>query len=376
MERIKIDPRPDWKGEVGKLGYAWHTDAGTPYWDESAYYRLSQGDVDRLTTAAETIHQLYIQAVQNVIDKRLFPTLAGFSPDVIKKITEWWDADIPTVLGRMDFVYDGTDEPKLIEYNADTPGNMVETAIIQDQWRSQRFPASGQSNGLKQALTERWRELLIGQQDDTLHVTAEGHSAEDIECAQFVGSCATQAGYKVKYYPFNLTGVDKNTSVFYDDADQVMTKVFKQYGYDFYMKEEYFPYVNASKCWWIEPVWKMAFQAKSMLPILWDTFTFHQNLLEASPEPIAGDFVKKPTWGRQGQNISVVKGGKIVSETHGKYTENGYIYQAYGESRSFDGNHPIIGVWIVCDKAVAISIREDAGLITLNGSRFVPHIIG
>ena len=42
---------------------------------------------------------------------------------------------------------------------------------------------------------------------------------------------------------------------------------------------------------------------------------------------------------------------------------------------SFDGRHPVIGSWIVGDRACGIGIRESAGRITTNASSFVPHVI-
>jgi glutathionylspermidine synthase len=39
---------------------------------------------------------------------------------------------------------------------------------------------------------------------------------------------------------------------------------------------------------------------------------------------------------------------------------------------NFAGNHPVIGSWIIGGEVAGIGIREGAGRITSNGSRFVP----
>ena len=41
----------------------------------------------------------------------------------------------------------------------------------------------------------------------------------------------------------------------------------------------------------------------------------------------------------------------------------------------FDGQHVIVGSWLVGDEPAGIALREDTGRITRNTSRFVPHFI-
>ena len=40
----------------------------------------------------------------------------------------------------------------------------------------------------------------------------------------------------------------------------------------------------------------------------------------------------------------------------------------------FNGNHPVLGSWIVAGESAGLGIREDTRLITGNLSRFVPHL--
>jgi glutathionylspermidine synthase len=50
------------------------------------------------------------------------------------------------------------------------------------------------------------------------------------------------------------------------------------------------------------------------------------------------------------------------------------VYQAIAPAADFDGNHPVMGVWIINHEACGLGIREDTALITGNLSRFVPHL--
>src|SRR5437868_4588747 len=61
----------------------------------------------------------------------------------------------------------------------------------------------------------------------------------------------------------------------------------------------------------LEPAWKMLLSNKGLLPILWELFPQHENLLPASFTPGAfdGDYVEKPLLSREGANVSIHHGG-------------------------------------------------------------------
>jgi glutathionylspermidine synthase len=118
----------------------------------------------------------------------------------------------------------------------------------------------------------------------------------------------------------------------------------------------------------------MLLSNKGILPILWEMFPNHPNLLEASSgeHPLAGDYVRKPLLSREGGNILIRRRGEWIG-TSGTYGEEGHIYQRYVELPCFDGNYPVIGSWIIGGEAAGIGIREDSSEVTTNGSRFIPH---
>jgi glutathionylspermidine synthase len=131
----------------------------------------------------------------------------------------------------------------------------------------------------------------------------------------------------------------------------------------------------ANRTDWIEPIWKMIWSNKAMLPILWDLYPRHPNLLWASSErPAGGDFVRKPILGREGGNIRIVRDGVEIASKDGPHSGSPVIYQGTYELPEFDGRYPVLGAWIVDGQPAGLGIRED-GLITGNLARFVPHII-
>ena len=146
-------------------------------------------------------------------------------------------------------------------------------------------------------------------------------------------------------------------------------------------REEYGESLEKNAIRWLEPPWKSILSNKALLPMLWEMFPNHPNLLPAFFEDDlqladgVDSLVKKPIFSREGANISIVRNQAEVATSDGPYGEEGYIYQATHMLPRFGENFTLIGSWLVDDEAAGISIREDAGPITQDMSRYPPHII-
>lgn len=126
-----------------------------------------------------------------------------------------------------------------------------------------------------------------------------------------------------------------------------------------------------SEAWWRESHAVVA----DILPILWNLYPRHPNLLWATRDAPASDsYVRKPVLAREGANVRIVKEGREIAATDGAYSEGRAIYQGLFDLPDFDGARPVIGSWSVDGEPAGMGVRED-GLITGNLSRFVPHII-
>jgi len=114
---------------------------------------------------------------------------------------------------------------------------------------------------------------------------------------------------------------------------------------------------------------------KGILPILWELFPDHPNLLEChfgDPKNLR-DYVKKPFLSREGANLTIRRGG-VVEETEGPYGDEGFVYQKTARIPNFDGAFPVIGSWLIDGIAAGIGIRESDTPVTNNLSCFVPHL--
>ena len=117
------------------------------------------------------------------------------------------------IYGRFDFAY-GEDGFKLLEYNADTPTALVETAV-QWHWVQDVYGEGGdQWNMVHELLVERWKELLPRLPGDRvyfLHTNAE-HSGEDFMTVGYMVEAAREAGLHVRADADRADGPASSTS--------------------------------------------------------------------------------------------------------------------------------------------------------------------
>jgi glutathionylspermidine synthase len=163
---------------------------------------------------------------------------------------------------------------------------------------------------------------------------------------------------------------------FVDMQAREMRTIYKLYPWEWMVQEAFGPKLAANdRTTWIEPIWKMIWSNKAILPILWDMYPRHPNLLWASYDQVASaNYVRKPILSREGANIEIFRNGQSVAQRDGAYGYSPTIYQGLFELPDFAGARPVIGSWVVDGAPAGMGIRED-GLITGNLSRFVPHVI-
>ena len=376
MKRISINPRADWQEKVEKLGFGFHTLEST-YWDESAYYELSETEVNTLETATNELWQMCLEAVEHVITKKKYD-LFHIPQWIQPHIERTWNDDAPSIYGRFDFSFkDGL--PKLLEFNADTPTSLFETGVVQWNWLEDRFPNRDQFNSVHEKLVDSWKYLSRYLHAGPLHFTVVKESLEDLTTVEYLRDCAIQAGLDTNLIYLDDIGWDANQLVFKDLDGYNMRNVFKLYPWEWLIFDEFGRNIVADKnaAHWLEPSWKMILSNKAILPILYELFPTCDWLLPAYFDAVdLTSYVKKPILSREGANITLYKNGLPLTQTSGEYGEDGFIYQELCELPNFRGNYPVIGAWIVGEQPAGMGIRESDGLITDNTSRFVPHFCG
>jgi glutathionylspermidine synthase len=374
MKRISLTPRADWRPKVEALGFTYHTHAQGPYWDESACYQFNAAQIDELEAAANALHALCIEAAQVAIDRGWWSRL-GIPSQAIPAILASWERDDPSLYGRFDLAYDGASPPKLLEYNADTPTALIEAAVAQWYWLQERFPQADQFNSIHERLIDAWRHVAA----EKVYFAAVRDLPEDTQTVTYLMDTCQQAGFAPEWVAIDDLGWDTARSRFVGTGGAPVEALFKLYPWEWMWHEDFGRHVAQAPTLFIEPPWKLLLSNKGLLPILWELYPDHPNLLPAYETPhaaLGGSYAKKPRLSREGANVSLVHQGETFEETAGEYGEEGFIYQALAPIPDFDGNHPVCGVWVVNHEACGLGVREDTRWITGNISRFIPHLLG
>ena len=373
MQRFRSQPRHDWQKTVESQGLLFHSPEGETYWDESAYYRFSAGEVDAIEKATYALNDMCLHAVQHVIDNKLFDRFT-ISPPIANYIARSWDRDELTIYGRFDLAFDGRSLPKLLEYNADTPTSLLEAAVIQWHWMQDLFPRLDQFNSIHERLIEAWgvaKSTLPGP----MHFTCLRGNIEDYITVTYLRDTAMQGGLRTEYLDIETLGWNWGRGQFVDAQERHIENCFKLYPWEWMFNDPFGPQLLNDNTRWLEAPWKMLLSCKAILVVLYELFPQSPYLLPASFEPMDGNYVRKPMFGREGANVQIVTGGQAVSETEGVYGPP-YVYQALAPLPKFDDNYPVVGSWMVNGYACGMGIREDSTPVTQNTSRFVPHVFG
>jgi glutathionylspermidine synthase len=368
VKRLTMTPRPDAGKKLVEQGFSFHN--WDDYWKEDACYQFTLAQVEEIESATEDLYAMCQKAVQVVVDQNRFAQL-GIPEPFWGAIRQSWERADFSMYGRFDLAYDGKTPPKMLEYNADTPTSLLESAVCQWYWLEDVFPKHDQFNSLHEKLVDRWKELPAGA---PIYLTSLQDNEEDWVCTMYMLDTVVQAGHEAKHIFLEDMGWDARLQCFVDLEGAPISRLFKLYPWEWMMREAFAPHLLQASTLLIEPLWKSVLSCKGLLPILWELFPNHPNLLPAFFE--AGklsSYARKPLYSREGANVRLVKDGWLIAKDDGPYGDEGYIDQALYDMPVFDGKYPVIGSWVVNGVAAGMCIREDVKPITTNMSNFVPH---
>jgi glutathionylspermidine synthase len=385
MKRIACPERDDWRQTAADCGFDFCEIDGERYWDERAYYAFTLDEIEvDIEEATAEIEAMCLELVERALnDEKVLARLkipTAFWP----LLTESWQRGDASLYGRLDLSFSGQGPAKLLEYNADTPTSIFEAAVFQWTWLEQSIERrvlpgrADQYNSIHERLIARWQEL---GQNGRLHLAGITGDAEDAGTLAYLADTAAQAGLATEIIDIEDIGWREDGGGFVDLDSNDMALVFKLYPWEWMFHDAFGARLSEASTRWIEPPWKAILSNKGILPLLWEMFEGHPNLLPAffDDDPKASglgtSFVRKPLYSREGANVSLIAGGVAVSAQEGPYGAEGFVRQALAPLPDFGGVYPVIGSWLVAGEPCGLSIREDATPITGNSSRFLPHAI-
>jgi len=384
MQRISCPERDDWRTTAEACGFDFHTIDGERYWDERAYYAFTLEEIEeKIEAPTGEIDAMCLELVGRAANDERYLKRLKIPEAFWPLIAESWQRDDASLYGRLDLGFDGRGTAKLLEYNADTPTSIFEAAVFQWTWLEQAIEraiipnVADQYSSIHERLIEAWKKLGQGRH---LHLAGATDNEEDAGTLAYLQDTATQAGLATTLIDIEEIGW-REGSGFVDLGYRDIALAFKLYPWEWMFQEQFGANLRVAPTRWIEPPWKAVLSNKGILPLLWEMFPNHPNLLPAYFEDDPGaqelgtSFVRKPLYSREGANVALVSAGTTLMEQQGPYGAEGFIRQAFAPLPSFSDQYPVIGSWLVDHTPCGLSIREDENPITGNTSRFLPHAI-
>ena len=374
------------------LGFVWHTDSDETSYISDTLVVISEAEAESYYEAANTLYDMYVEAAEHVIENNLFHEI-GIPFNLVEVIKASWENDVHWHLyGRFDLAGGVDGKPiKLLEFNADTPTALFETAIL--QWailKKNNLEEASQFNGLYEALVDNFKRLVTLEEDvstfeerydgwNFLFTSVKGNSEEE-NTVRLLQHIATEAGFQTEFAYIDEIEFSAQEGIFYQGKNYELW--FKLIPWEDIALEEsdlamlLTNIIKNQKAIIFNPAYTLLFQSKGLLKVLWDLYPNHPLLLESSFEPLEGKRqVRKPVFGREGGSVSILdEYAQNIESVEGDYDSHKMVYQAYTElPKDAQGQSYQAGVFYAYE-ACGLGFRK-GGKILNNMSKFVGHII-
>jgi glutathionylspermidine synthase len=391
MNLQKLKPLTD--EYLESIGFVWHTDSDNSSYISDEIVVINEQEANAFYEATNELYDMFAEAGQYVVDNDLFHEI-NIPFNLIEMIKESWENDVHWHLySRFDLAGGIDGKPiKLIEFNADTPTSLFETAII--QWamlKANGLDEASQFNNLYEALKDNFKRIITLDSDIEkfeeyyanlgwkILFSSISNSSEDINTTKLLQHIATEAGFNTDFefienVQFNDDGIFKDEEIFEfwfklipweniaieeSELALILTEIIKE-----------------KRAIIFNPAYSLMFQSKGFMKILWDLYPNHPLLLETSFEPLENKKqVEKRCFGREGANTKIINtDGSIDVQTDGDYEGHKAIYQEYVELPTDSmGNSYQAGVFFAYE-ACGLGFRRGEKILN-NMSKFVGHII-
>lgn len=275
MLRHNVPVRRDLDRIAADNGFDFHIIDNEIYWDESRAYRFTLRQIEeQIEKPTAELHQMCLEVVDRAVKDEEILTQLAIPPLYWDVIAESWRARDPSLYGRMDFAWCGNAPVKLLEYNADTPTSLYESAYFQWLWLEDArcsgiIPRDAdQYNAIQERLISRFSELYSRE---PFYFCCCQDTDEDRSTVLYLQDCAEQAGQESRFIYIEDLGLGVG-GVLTDLDDNVIQRAFKLYPLEWMMRDDNGPLLRKRREQWVEPLWKSILSNKGLMPLLWRFF--------------------------------------------------------------------------------------------------------
>jgi len=389
--------KPEEKAFVTFMGgYTLTRDPG----EQLSYCRMSESAFKEFRHASNEMHAMFMQATDHVLENDALLERFGFPRVLWPRLRQSWNnRRNHMITGRLDFSV-SEHGVKVYEYNADSASCYMECGQVQGRWAEMNGCKEGWNPGdhLHEMLVHAWKKSTI---DDVLHIMLD-NDLEETYHALYMKAAIEEAGIPCKV----IRGLSE---LVWDDDGSVVDRdglrirwVWKTWAWETALdqlrdecSEDELPTLPDQSAVLLhpkprlvdvllrkdvkvfEPLWTLVPSNKAILPVLWELFPDHPNLLDAQFNLTAdlrqNGYVAKPIVGRCGSNISIVGSGEhVIEATDGQFDNRELMYQEFFELPNLGGRHMQISTFVVDGRYSGACVRVDASPIITGGSDILP----
>jgi len=363
------------------------------------YCRISESAFKEIRHASNEMHAMFMQATDHVLDNDAILERFGFPRVLWPRLrTSWNNRRNHMITGRLDFSVSERGL-KVYEYNADSASCYMECGRAQGTWAGLNDCTDGRDPGshLHEMLVHAWKKSAIG---DVLHIMLD-KDPEETYHALFMKAAIEEAGIPCKVIRgLSELGWGPDGSVVDRDGlpirrawktwagetalDQLRDEcaeddepLLPEQLIERHPKPRLVDVLLRREVKVFEPLWTLVPSNKAILPILWELFPGHPNLLDAqfalTDDLRRKGYVARPIVGRCGANISIVgHGDEVLDETGGRFDKRETMYQEFFGLPQLEGRHMQISTFMVEGRYAGACVRADASPIIVGSSDIVP----
>jgi len=367
--------------------------------EKLSYGRMSESAIKEIRHASNEMHAMFMQATDHVLESDALLERFGFPRVLWPRLRQSWNnRRNHMITGRLDFSVSEYGV-KVYEYNADSASCYMECGQAQGRWAELHRCKDGWNPGshLHEMLVHAWKKSGL---DDVLHIMLD-NDPEETYHALYMKSAIEEAGIPCKV----IRGL---SDLFWGDDGSVVDRdgkrirwVWKTWAWETALdqlrdectedEQPQLPYQGTRRhakprlvdvllrkdVKVFEPLWTLVPSNKAILPVLWEIFPDHPNLLDAQFNLTAdlrqNGYVAKPIVGRCGSNISIVgHSEEVIEATDGQFDNRELMYQEFFELPQLGGRHVQISTFMVDGRYAGACVRADASPIITGGSDILP----
>ena len=350
-------------------------------WRTASYVQIPSSTHAALCKATTELHSMFVKATEHVCKTpELWPAFGFPSQYWPRALASFFTSD-KVISGRFDLSITPEHGIKCLEYNADSASCLMECGLVQDAWsKAVGIGGVGVDGGIgcEERLVNAWHLLNLPKGtlvhflhdnvgEERYHAMYMMHAAQK---AGFVGKCVSN----VDDFTF-----DENGHIL-DDEKKLVKYVWKTWSYTTLLSQWNGEHLRCSSKVRVvdvclhedvivfEPWWSAIPANKAILPVLWEMFPDHPNLLHSSWEVTdrlkKTGYVAKPVNGRGGENIVLHNPvtsaePEVVESTDGRFKKNQFVYQELCKLPMIDGDYVQVNTFSVAGHYAGTVLRVD-----------------